>query len=377
MRKTVLALMAALAGVLWFSVPSGAATKASGTKWATAKSAPGGVNTKALIKAAKKEGTLNVIALPPTWANYGTIIKDFSKKFHIKITSDNPTGSSEQEVTALKQLKGQSRAPDVIDVSTSFAVTAQKNGLLAPFKVSEWSTIPASAKTAKGYWYDDYGGFVAIGYTSAKVKPAPTSFADLLKPTYKNMVGIDGTPTQTGSAEAAVIAAAVANGGSYTNITPGITYFKKLDSAGNFVPVKAGPSTVESGTTPIVLWWTYLEASTIAAKVPTWKEVVPAKGEYAAYYSQAIAKTAPHPAAARLWEEYLYSTIGQNLWLDGKARPIELASMQKKGTATKSALKALPTVPNPNVKLPTTTQLAKMGTVLATEWSVKVSSGTS
>ena len=377
MRKTVLALLAAVAGVLWFAAPSGASTKASsGTKWAIAKSAPGGINTKALIKAAQKEGQLNVIALPPTWANYGTIIKDFSKKYHIKITSANPTGSSEQEVTALSDLKGQTRSPDVIDVSTSFAVTAQKKGLLAPFKVTEWSTIPASAKTAKGYWYDDYGGYVAIGYTSAKVKTAPTTFADLLKSTYTNMVGIDGTPTQTGSAEAAVIAAALANGGSYNNITPGITFFKKLDSVGNFVPVKAGPSTVENGTTPIVLWWTYLQASTIAAKLPTWKEVVPAKGEYAAYYSQAIAKTAPHPAAARLWEEYLYSSIGQNLWLDGKARPIELAAMQKKGTATKKALKVLPTVPNPKLALPTTTQLAKMGTVLTAKWSVTVSSGT-
>jgi putative spermidine/putrescine transport system substrate-binding protein len=371
MRRAALAVAACLSAAMWFAAPSGA----SGTKWATATSVKAGGGMKALVKAAEAEGQLNVIALPPAWANYGTIINDFQKKYHIKITSQNPTGSSAQEVQAIQQLKGQARDPDVIDVSNSFAVTAAKTGLLAPYKVAEWKTIPNSAKTAKGNWYDDYGGFVAIGYTSSKVKHPPKSFKDLLKSTYHSMVGIDGTPTATGSAFAAVLAASLANGGSLSNIAPGVTYFKKLYSEGNFVPVEAGPSTAENGTTPIVLWWDYLQAGTIAAKVPSWKIVIPSDGQYAAFYTQAINKSAPHPAAARLWEEYLYSKIGQNLWLKGKAQPIELNAMIKHHTVTAAAEKALPPTPKGALKLATASQLAQDATVLQQDWSTKVTGG--
>jgi ABC-type Fe3+ transport system substrate-binding protein len=139
----------------------------------------------------------------------------------------------------------------------------------------------------------------------------------LLKPIYKNEVAINGNPTQANAAFSAVFAAALANGGSLDNIAPGISYFKKLHAEGNFVPVKGSAATMESGQTPIVIWWDYLLASEIKPSVPGLKIVIPSNGAYAAYYDQAISKYAPDPAAARLWEEYLYATEGQNLWLEG------------------------------------------------------------
>ncbi|HXQ18641.1 MAG TPA: extracellular solute-binding protein [Acidimicrobiales bacterium] len=336
---------------------------------ATSAAAFGGLS--GLIAAAKKEGTLNVITLPANWANYGTIIKDFSKKYGIKVVSENPDGSSQDEINAVNQLKGQSRAPDVLDVGTSFALSAAASGLLAPYKVQSWNSIPASAKAANGDWFDDYGGFVAIGYNSATVKDPPKSFADLLKPEYKNEVAINGNPTQASAAFSAVFAAALANGGSFNNIQPGITYFGKLAASGNFVPVTASPATVESGQTPIVIWWDYLQESEIAAAngISGWKVVIPTDGHYAAYYSQAISATAPHPAAARLWEEYLYSTTGQNLWLEGAARPIELPALVKAGTANKKALAALPPSPSGAVKFPTQAQLTAAETLVTQNWA--------
>ena len=47
-----------------------------------------------------------------------------------------------------------------------------------------------------------------------------------------------------------------------------------------------------------------------------------ARTRIAGYYFQAINKDAPHPAAARLWEEFLYRDEGQNLLLGGGARPV-------------------------------------------------------
>jgi len=240
--------------------------------------------------------------------------------------------------------------------------------------VSTWHDIPAASKDAGSAWYNDYGGYVSIGYDAAKVKTPPTSFADLLKPEYKNQVAINGNPTQAGAAFAAVYAAALANGGSFDNIQPGIDYFKKLHKAGNFVPVTGGPSTVQSGQTPILIWWDYLQASEAAKQLPTWKVVIPSDGHYASYYAQAINKTAPHPAAARLWEEYLYSTQGQNLWLQGKARPVELASLVTSGTVDKAAYSSLPQAPSGSQTFPSNDQQTKAKAVVSQQWAAAIGS---
>ena len=210
---------------------------------------------------------------------------------------------------------------------------------------------------------------MAIGYDSSKVKVPPTSFKSLLTGSYKNEVAIDGNPTQTGSAFAAVYAAALANGGSLANIAPGVTYFKSLKSAGNFVPVEGTPATVQSGQTPILIWWDYLLASEVQPVDKNFKIVIPSDGVYAGYYYQAISATAPHPAAARLWEEFLYSTDGQNLFLGGSTRPIEMAAMTTAGTIDTSLAAKLPSVPGSStLTLPTSTQQTTAGSVVAQQW---------
>jgi len=342
-------------------------TTSKNVSTASSLSAAGGMS--ALVAAAKKEGTLNVITLPADWANYGTIMKDFTAKYGIKINDANPDGSSQDEINAMQQLKGQSRAPDVLDMGTAFAVKADTEGLLAPYKVSTWSNIPSNSKATDGTYYADYGGYVAIGYNSAKVTDPPTSFKDLLKPEYKNQVAINGNPTQASAAFSAVFAAALANGGSFSNITPGIDFFKKLHAAGNFVPVTASAATMESGQTPIIVWWDYLLASEVGPGVKGLKIVIPSDSHYAAYYDQAISKQAPDPAAARLWEEYLYSVTGQNLWLQGKARPIELPTLVSNKTVDEAALKALPPAPSTTLTFPSIAQQNKAETVVSQQWS--------
>jgi putative spermidine/putrescine transport system substrate-binding protein len=322
----------------------------------------------ALIKAAKAEGHLNVITLPSNWANYGNIMKDFTAKYGIKINDANPEGSSQDEVNAMEQEKGQSRAPDVLDMGTAFAIEADQKGLLTPYQVATWANIPSSSKASDATWYADYGGYVAIGYDASKVKIPPTSFKSLLNPAYKHEVAINNNPTEAQAAFAAVWAAALANGGSFTNIQPGITFFKKLDQEGNFVPVAAGPTTVENGSTPIVIWWDYLLASEVQSSVKTFKVVIPSDASFAAYYDQAISKSAPDPAAARLWEEYLYSVAGQNLWLEGEARPIELPTLISDGTVNKAALAALPAAPAGTPTFPTQQEATTAQGVVTQQW---------
>jgi putative spermidine/putrescine transport system substrate-binding protein len=340
----------------------------SGTDWSTVSSVSAGGGMNALVAAAKKEGHLNVITLPSDWANYGTIMKDFQAKYGITITDENPDGTSQDELNAIAQTKGQSRAPDVVDVGTAFAAKGETDGDWAPYEVQTWSDIPSDSKASDGDYYADYGGYVAIGYDAAKVKTPPTSFKDLLNPEYKNMIALNGSPTEAGAAFAGVYAAALANGGSFGNIAPGVSYFKQLKQVGNFVPVTGSATTMESGQTPILVWWDYLLASEVAPSVKDLKIVIPSDAHYASYYDQAISKYAPDPAAARLWEEYLYSTTGQNLFLEGGTRPIELPSLVSAGTVNKQAYAALPPAPSGTTTFPSIAQQNTAENVVAQQW---------
>jgi len=103
-------------------------------------------------------------------------------------------------------------------------------------------------------------------------------------------------------------------------------------------------ATAAAGTTPILIWWDYLQNG-VASSVPGWKSVIPSDGTIAAYYTQAITKDAPDPAAARLWEEFLYSSLGQNLFLQGYARPIELPGMIANRRSTRDSWRSCPRPP--------------------------------
>jgi putative spermidine/putrescine transport system substrate-binding protein len=323
-----------------------------------------------LVAAAKKEGQLNVIALPPDWANYGEIIKAFGAKYGIKVNSAQPDASSQDEINAANQLKGQSGAPDVFDLGS--AVASANTKLFAPYKVSTWGDVPDALKDKDGTWVNDYGGYMSIGYDASKA-PAPAAVTDLLKPEYKGKVALNGDPTQAGAAFNGVVMASLGNGGSADDISKGVDFFGQLKKAGNFLPVDPTATTIESGQTPVVIDWDYLnvaQGTKLKGKMD-WKTVVPANAVVGSYYVQAINKDAPHPAAARLWQEFLYTDEGQNLWLKGGARPVRAEAMEKAGTIDKAAASALPAATGSPVFL-TEAQTQKAKDYLAANWAKTV-----
>jgi putative spermidine/putrescine transport system substrate-binding protein len=342
-------------------------TESSSSDAASATSVADFGSMDKLVAAAKKEGALNVIALPPDWANYGAIIEAFSAKYGIKVNSAQPDAASQDEINAAKQLKGRPTAPDVFDLGQ--AVALANTDLYAPYKVADFDKVPSQFKDADGKWVNDYGGFMAIGYDSKKV-PDVTSVSDLLKPAYKGKVALNGDPTQAGAAFSGVVMASLANGGSADDIAPGVAFFSRLKKAGNFLPVDPSPATIESGQTPVVIDWDYTNAAE-TAKLPSWKVVVPGDQPVGGYYYQAINKDAPHPAAARLWEEFLYSDDGQNLFLNGGARPVLADEMKSAGTLDQAAFGKLPPVSGTPVLL-TPEQNTKAASYLADNWASAV-----
>jgi putative spermidine/putrescine transport system substrate-binding protein len=357
----------AVAVVAAFSLGISSAANA-GINWSNVKSAKAAGGLKALVTAAKKEGSLNVIALPPNWANYGTEISSFKKKYGITVHSFNPDGTSAEEIQALKQDKGRSSEPDVIDVGESFTA-APDPSYFAKYKVLTWKNIPAAAKNASGEWYNDYGGYISFGCDMTVVKTCPTTWKALEQGQYKGDVTLNGAIGQAAAATDAVYAAALNSGGSLTNVQPGIDFFNKLKSDGNFAATDCNTAAViEAHQCPILINWDYLNSAKAYGLPATfsahWKVVDPTGTDFAGYYVQAISKYAPHPAAARLWEEFLYSTQGQNIWLSGGARPIELPAMVKAKTENKTAYKALPAVTG-TPALPTVSQSANAGKAIA------------
>jgi putative spermidine/putrescine transport system substrate-binding protein len=325
----------------------------------------------ALVAAAEKEGKLNAITLPDNWANYGEIMKKFSAKYHIKINDAIPSGSSSQEIQAVESDKGRSNAPDVLDIGQSFAALPANQKLYAPYKVANWAAIPASDKDSAGHWYGDYGGIVSFGCDSQIVKSCPTTWSQLLSAP-ANSVALNGVPGQAGAATGAVWAAALNNGGSFTNAEPGLKFFGQLKSKGILNSTDCDSSSVvAAGSCPILINWDFLNNAKAwglkGSLAKAWKVVDPKGTPFAESYYQAISATAPDPAAARLWEEYLYSTTGQNLYLQGYARPAEQAAMVKNKTIDESAFKLLPPVSG-NVAYPSAADATKAGTLIASGW---------
>jgi len=301
-----------------------------------------------LIAAAKKEGQLTTIALPHDWCGYGAVIEGFKAKYGLTVNELNPDAGSGDEIEAIKANKGNTgpQAPDVIDVGLSFGPSAKKEGLLQPYKVSTWKTIPDSAKDAEGYWYGDYYGVLSFEVNTDIVKKVPQDWADLTGPEYKNSVALAGDPRASSQAIQGVYAAGLsaAKGDASKAGEAGLKFFAELNKKGNFVPVIGKAAPLAQGSTPIIIRWDYnalADRDTLKGN-PKVEVVVPKTGIVAGVYIQAISAYAPHPNAAKLWMEYLYSDEGQLGWLNGYCHPIRFQDLVTNGKVPADMLAKLP-----------------------------------
>ncbi|MDH0343012.1 ABC transporter substrate-binding protein, partial [Chromobacterium haemolyticum] len=305
-------------------------------------------NLNALIQAAKKEGELNVIALPHDWCGYGGVIAGFKAKYGIKVNELNPDAGSADELEAIKANKSNKgpQAPDVIDVGLSFGPQAKAAGLLQPYKVSNWKTIPDSVKDKDGYWYGDYYGVLAFEVNKDLVSKTPTDWSDLLKPEYKNAVALAGDPRAANQAIQGVFAAGLSQskGNVAKAADAGLKFFAQLNKNGNFVPVIGKAASLAQGSTPIVIRWDYnalADRDTLKGN-PKVEVVVPKTGVVAGVYAQGISAYAPHPNAAKLWQEYLFSDEGQLAWLKGYCHPTRFNDLAARKKIPQDLLSQMP-----------------------------------
>lgn len=370
-KRALTGVAATAALALTLAACSSDSQAADGADAATATSAEALGGLDALVEAAQAEGELNVIALPETWANYGEIISLFEEKYDITVNSADPDVSSAEEIQAAENLEGQDTAPDVFDLGSAVALDSLDH--FAPYQVQTWDDIEEGYKEETGLWVYDYTGLMSVGYDADAV-PAPTSLEDLLGADYRGKVAINGDPTQAGAAAAAVNLVALQNGGSADDIQAGIDWFAELNAAGNFLPLDPTPATIASGETPVVFDWSYNNLAEKQANEGTrsWEVAVLPGVAVGSYYNQAINVAAPHPAAARLWQEHIFSDEVQNLFLAAGAYPVRLAAMVEAGTVDQDALDAVGEMPADLVQF-TAEQTEAASALLAEQWAASVS----
>ena len=266
----------------------------------------------ALVTAAKKEGKLALITTPRDWANYGAIHDAYEKAFGVKVTVDNPDGSSQYEIDTMKTAP-KSKQPDSIDIGPLVVAQLTPPGgtpLSSPYKVINWNDIPKAAKDPNGLWYGNYGGKLAIVYNTT-LPSVPTKASDFTKPEYKGVVGITGDPTSSNQAFMSLLAASIGNGGSknLSDVTKGLELFKAVKAQAPLVKVNG--TNLATGTAKLGFMWDFNALGIIpAAKAAglDLKFVYPSDFVLQAPpYINAINAKSPNCANARLWQEFVYS----------------------------------------------------------------------
>ena len=333
-----------------------------------------------LEAAAKAEGMLTTIALPHDWCGYGAVIEGFKAKYpEITVNELNPDAGSADELEAVRANKDNTgpQAPDVLDVGLAFGPQAQAEGLLMPYKVSTWDEIPESVKDPEGHWYGDYYGVMAFGVNTDLIDTVPTKWEDLLKSDYAASFALTGDPRASNQAILGIMSAGMSRGAEPGEESGklGLELMAEMNKAGNFVPVAGKTGTIAQGQTPIVAAWDYnlLAWRDSLAGNPPMEIVIPEGPSLAGVYVQAISAYAPHPNAAKLWMEYLYSDEGQLGWLAGYCHPARFVAMSEAGKIPQELLDALPPAEGyARAVFPTVEQQEANKKVVSEQWDAVV-----
>ena len=284
-------------------------------------------NMAELAAKAKVEGKIVSYGIPNDWLNYEKMWSVFTKRYGV--TNQDTDMSSAEEIAKFLAEKNAPVA-DVGDVGLAFGPIGTAQGAFMPYKVSKWNEIPDWAKDKDGNYAAAYYGAIAFIVNPKLVKNVPLSWRDLLRPEYKGKIAMND-PRKAANASYAVIAAAMAMGGSETNLKPGLDFFAKLQKSGNLLPTVPSLAAIQKGEVAIGINWDYngLNFKRTLEKDVSLEIRIPLDGTTTGPYAPVINKFTTRPNVAKLFMEFLFSDEGQLLYAEGGAQPIR-ESIRKK-----------------------------------------------
>ena len=264
---------------------------------------------------------------PTEWADWGTQLRAIKAKTGITVPADNKNSGQ-----ALAQLVAEKARPvaDVTYLGVTFAIQAQKDGVVAPYQPAHWKEIPDGMKDPAGHWFSIHSGTLGfmVNVDALKGKPVPKSWADLLKPEYKGLVGyLDLASAFVGYVGA--VAVNDARGGKLDNFAPAIDYFKALQKNEPIVPKQTSYARVLSGEIAILLDYDFNAYRAKYKDGANVQFVIPAEGTVVVPYVMSLVNKAPHPAEAKKVLDFVLSDEGQAIWAKAYLRPVRASAMPK------------------------------------------------
>ena len=283
---------------------------------------------KALEAAARTEGRVVSVGMPDGWANWRDTWADLQRLYGLShVDSDM---SSAEEIAKMEAERSNASV-DIGDVGFEFGAIAKARGITQPYKPSTWEQIPAWAKDPDGHWAVAYTGTIAFAVNTKRWPNPPRSWKALFQGSpqgaYRVQIGEVGRAAQ---GNAAVLAAAIALGGSETQLQAALAQFAQIAKQQRLITTNPSPALMERGEADVYVLWDFNGLS-YRDKIPNgadFQVFIPSDGSVTSGYTTIINKFAPHPNAAKLTREFIFSDAGQINLARGNARPVRIESLK-------------------------------------------------
>ncbi len=300
------------------------------------------LSVEELEKGAKEEGKLESVGMPGSWANWQGTWDDLEEVYGL---DHNDTDMSSGEEIAMFEAEKNNPTKDIGDVGHKFGPEAKEKGVTQSYKTSYWDEVPDWAKDPDGHWMIGYTGVTTFLTNTELVDNPPTTWQDIRDGDYKITLG-DVVTGATGQGN--VLASAYAFGGDMDNLEPAIEFWKEMAEAGRIDQGDILLQRVQAGEVQVGVTWSY-NALGYRDQTPNYEfhYYVPQDGAILSGYASIINKYSPHPHAAALAREYIFSDAGQINLAEGYAIPIRKdveipAEIQEKGIPSDQTLNAIP-----------------------------------
>jgi iron(III) transport system substrate-binding protein len=274
-----------------------------------------------LTQGAQKEGAFMLYSTMNA-ADAQALIDGFNKTFPGVKGDVFRTTNNDLANKALTEVRAKKTQFDVIDISPESIVTYEDAGAVVPYDSPSFDGLQQGMRDPQGYWAYMYLNGVVAAWNTQKVKPdeVPKSYDDYLKPRWKDKLSIDGQD----AAWAEFIKATLGD-------AKGADFLKKLAAQ--------NPHVLDGRTNQLNLLTAgefdlsvaLFDYSLIAAK----KKGAPV--DYAYLRPTMIAgealladKTAPHPNAALLFADWLFSKDGMQVMADQTGRMVPRTDVKLK-----------------------------------------------
>jgi putative spermidine/putrescine transport system substrate-binding protein len=264
---------------------------------------------------------------PPEWADWGTQLNAIKSKVGVTVPPDNKNSGQ-----SLAQLVAEKASPvaDVTYLGVTFGIQARKEGVVTPYKPAAWNDIPAGLKDADGNWFTIHSGTLGfmVNVDALKGKPIPKTWADLLKPEYKGLIGyLDPSSAFVGYVGA--VAINQARGGTLDNFGPAIDYFKALMKNEPIVPKQTSYARVLSGEIAILLDYDFNAYRAKYKDKANVEFVIPAEGSLVVPYVMSLVNKGPNQVNGKKVLDFVLSDEGQAIWANAYLRPVRASAIPK------------------------------------------------